>query len=129
MMKLITLLFSYIVVCLRLLSPGGVRAIATEDMVLRQQLITLSRNQKRAPKLTFFEKITASHPFSEDNQNRINPASSLHMNGTVDTHGNPFGSGSSISPEPFVDHHNHHNHFNYQGQPACLWRIVKLAKK
>jgi len=58
MMKLITLLFSYIVVCLRLLSPGGVRAIAAENMVLRQQLITLSRNQKRAPRLTFFEKIT-----------------------------------------------------------------------
>lgn len=58
MMKLIVLLSSYIVVCLRLLSPGGVRAIAAENIVLRQQLITLSRNQKRAPRLTFFEKIT-----------------------------------------------------------------------
>jgi hypothetical protein len=35
-----------------------VRAIAAENMVLRQQLITLSRNQKRAPRLGFFEKIT-----------------------------------------------------------------------
>ncbi len=58
MMKLIALMFSSIVVCLRLLSPGGVRAIAAENIVLRQQLITLSRNQKRAPRLTFFEKIT-----------------------------------------------------------------------
>ena len=57
-MKLIALIFSYIVLCLRLLSSGGVRAIAAENMVLRQQLITLSRNQKRAPRLTFFEKIT-----------------------------------------------------------------------
>lgn len=57
-MKLIALISSYIFLCLRLLSPGGVRAIAAENMVLRQQLITLSRNQKRAPRLTFFEKIT-----------------------------------------------------------------------
>ncbi len=57
-MKLIAFIFSYIVLCLRLLSPGGIRAIAAENMVLRQQLITLSRNQKRGPRLTFFEKIT-----------------------------------------------------------------------
>ena len=58
MMKLIALIFSYIVLCLRLLSPGGVRAVAAKNIVLRQQLITLSRSQKRAPRLTFFEKIT-----------------------------------------------------------------------
>ena len=58
MMKLIALIFGYVVLCLRLLSPGGVRAIAAENMVLRQQLITLTRDQKRAPRLTFFEKIT-----------------------------------------------------------------------
>ena len=58
MMKLIALISNYIVLCLRLLSRGGVRAVAAENMVLRQQLITLSRNQKRAPRLTFFEKIT-----------------------------------------------------------------------
>ena len=58
MMKLIALISSYIVIFLWLLSPGGVRAIAAENMVLRQQLITLSRNQKRAPRLGFFEKIT-----------------------------------------------------------------------
>jgi hypothetical protein len=58
MMKLIAFIFGYIVLCLRLLSPGGVRAIAAENMVLRQQLITLSRNQKRGSRLTVFEKIT-----------------------------------------------------------------------
>ena len=58
MMKLIALISSYIVLCLRFLSPGGVRAVAAENMILRQQLITLSRNHKRAPRLTFFEKIT-----------------------------------------------------------------------
>jgi len=57
MIKLIAFLSSYIVLWLRLLSPGGVRAIAVENIVLRQQLITLSRNHKRAPRLTFFDRI------------------------------------------------------------------------
>ena len=58
MMKLLALISSYVVLCLRLLSPGGLRAVAAENMVLRQQLITLSRERKRAPGLTFIEKIT-----------------------------------------------------------------------
>ena len=58
MMKLMALISSCIVLWLRLLSPGGVRAIAAENIALRQQLITLSRGQKRAPRLTFFDKIT-----------------------------------------------------------------------
>lgn len=53
-----------------------------------------------------------THPFSDDNQNRINPASSLPMNGSVDIHGNPFGTGSSISHDPFAESHRHHNHFS-----------------
>ncbi len=57
-MKLIALISSYIVTWLRLLPSGGVRAIAAENIMLRQQLITLSRNHKRAPRLTFFDKIT-----------------------------------------------------------------------
>ena len=57
MMKLLAFLSSYLVTWLRLLPSGGVRAIAAENIVLRQQLITLSRNRKRAPRLTFFDKI------------------------------------------------------------------------
>ena len=57
MMKIIAFISSYIVIWLKLLPAGGVRAIAAENIVLRQQLITVSRNQKRAPKLTFFDKI------------------------------------------------------------------------
>ena len=45
-MKLIALLSSYIVLCLGLLSPGGVCAITAENIALRQQLITLSRGKK-----------------------------------------------------------------------------------
>ena len=41
MMKLIAFISSYIVTWLRLLPADGVRAIAAENIVLRQQLITL----------------------------------------------------------------------------------------
>jgi putative transposase len=58
MMKIIAFISSYIITWLRLLPCGGVRAIAAENIVLRQQLITLSRKHKRAPRLTFFDKIT-----------------------------------------------------------------------
>src|SRR3990167_5251068 len=58
MMKLIALISGYIILLLRLLPPGGVRAIAAENIVLRQQLISSARGQKRAPRLTFFDKIT-----------------------------------------------------------------------
>ena len=39
-MKIIALISSYIVLCLRLLSPGGSRAVAAENIILRQQQIT-----------------------------------------------------------------------------------------
>ena len=58
MIKLIAFISSYMITWLRVLPSGGIRALATENMMLRQQLITLSRNQKRAPRLTSFDKIT-----------------------------------------------------------------------
>jgi hypothetical protein len=57
MMKLIAFISTYIITWLRLLPSGGVRAIAAENIMLRQQLIALSRNHKRAPRLMFFDKI------------------------------------------------------------------------
>jgi putative transposase len=56
-MKLLTYLLSFIVLFFRLLSPGGVRAVAAENVALRKQLIVLARRQKRAPKLTTFDRI------------------------------------------------------------------------
>lgn len=56
--------------------------------------------------------IQNAHAFNDDHHNRINPASSLPMNGSVDIHGNTFGTGSSISQDHFADTHRHHDHFN-----------------
>ena len=57
MMKIMTLLFNYVAVCLKLLTPGGARRLAAENILLRQQLIALSRKQKRAPKLTVTDRL------------------------------------------------------------------------
>jgi hypothetical protein len=56
-MKLLTITLNFISVWLRLMRPGGIRAIAAENIALRKQLIVLSRRHKRAPKLTTFDLI------------------------------------------------------------------------
>ena len=58
MKKLVAFVSNYIILWLRLLSPGGAPAIVAANIMLRHQLITLSRGKKRAPRLTFFDKIT-----------------------------------------------------------------------
>ncbi len=40
----------------KLFKPGGVKAVIAENIVMRQQLITLSRARKRPPKLSAFDR-------------------------------------------------------------------------
>ena len=47
----------WIRVVILILRPGGVKAIAAENRVLRQQLISLSRQHKRSPKLNTLDRI------------------------------------------------------------------------
>ncbi len=49
----------YYLFCLlfKLLKPGGINAIIAENICLRQQLIVLSRNKKRSPKLTNTDRL------------------------------------------------------------------------
>jgi hypothetical protein len=44
-MKLIAFLSSYIITLLRLMSPGGVRGLAAENLLLRKQLMVMTRNE------------------------------------------------------------------------------------
>ena len=45
--------FYHLASCIiRLLRPGGVKSIAAENLILRQQLITIERTRKRSPHLT-----------------------------------------------------------------------------
>jgi len=57
MIRLFGFIFSFIMVMLRLLRPGGARAIAAENVALRKQLISVSRHQKRAPNLTTIDRL------------------------------------------------------------------------
>ena len=57
MIKIIAFILQYIFAWLRLLRPGGARALIAENIALRKQLLTVSRHQKRSPKLTAAERI------------------------------------------------------------------------
>jgi len=46
--------YAYII---KISRPGGAKALAAENMALRQQLITLSRHHKCSPKLTTSDRI------------------------------------------------------------------------
>jgi len=56
-MKIYLLLFlEFLRVIAKLLRPGGPRAIAAENLLLKQQLIVHSRSRKRAPKLSVVDR-------------------------------------------------------------------------
>ena len=57
MVKLLKFILNFIGLWLRLLRPGGVRAITAENIALRKQLITLARNTKRSPRLSTIDRI------------------------------------------------------------------------
>ncbi len=57
MTNAIRLICGWIHVMITLLRSGGLKVIAAENIVLRQQLITLSRQHKRSPKLTTSDRI------------------------------------------------------------------------
>ena len=58
MLDIILMVPNFILLCIRLLLPGGLHKIASENMALRKQLIALSRGIKRSPKLTTCDRIT-----------------------------------------------------------------------
>jgi len=45
------LLIHCTITLLKLLKPGGLKKVVAENLALKQQLITINRTQKRAPKL------------------------------------------------------------------------------
>ena len=57
MLNLIRFICGWIRVTILILRPGGAKAIAAENIVLRQQLIVLSRQHKRSPRLKISDRI------------------------------------------------------------------------
>lgn len=57
MKRWLQLMIMTITTLLTLMSKGGIRKLASENILLRQQLIVLSRNKKRSPKPPLSDKI------------------------------------------------------------------------
>ena len=53
----IILILKFITVWLRLFTPGGMHAIAAENILLRKQLIIINHHRKRAPALCTSDRI------------------------------------------------------------------------
>ncbi len=56
MKEKIELIFYLILILIKICRPGGVKAVISENIAMRQQLITLNRGRRRAPKLTTFDR-------------------------------------------------------------------------
>ena len=53
----LVLLAHLIVTSIRIMVPGGARAVITESLLLKHQLLILNRSRKRAPKLRALDRI------------------------------------------------------------------------
>ncbi len=56
MRELLLLAVHLIVTVAKLLRPGGVRAVAAESLLLKQQIIIGNRSRRRAPNLTSLDR-------------------------------------------------------------------------
>jgi putative transposase len=57
MMHLLILFVHFLATIARLMRPGGVRAVAAESLLLKQQLLISSRARRRAPNLNSFDRL------------------------------------------------------------------------
>jgi putative transposase len=57
MRELLILAIHLFVTFAKLLRPGGVRAVAAESLLLKQQLLISNRSRYRAPNLTAFDRL------------------------------------------------------------------------
>jgi putative transposase len=59
MRNIFTLFLHAIVTIIRLVQPGGLRAVVAESILMRHQVLILNRGRKRAPNLQSFDRIIA----------------------------------------------------------------------
>ena len=57
MIEKMQLFIHFFVTLAKLIRPGGIKAVMAENLLLKQQLITLTRQRKRAPRLTSFDRV------------------------------------------------------------------------
>ncbi len=56
MKDLLVLLIRLVAVLARLAGPGGVRGLVAENLLMKEQLLVLSRSRQRAPNLSSLER-------------------------------------------------------------------------
>ena len=83
MTSLIRFICGLICLMAKLLRPSGVKAIAAENIVLGQQLIRLSRQYKRSPKLTTSDRILFGYLGGFINPNRLSKIAILVKPATI----------------------------------------------
>jgi hypothetical protein len=59
MYEVLALFLHLIVTVVRLIKPGGLRAVVRESVVARHQILILNRSRKRAPNLSVYDRIIA----------------------------------------------------------------------
>ncbi len=52
MKDVLLLIIHFVTIFVRLLQPGGMKAIAAENLALKKQLLVIQRTRERAPDLT-----------------------------------------------------------------------------
>jgi putative transposase len=57
MPKFITLLLHFIRIAIMLFKPNGTRSLMAENLMLRKQLVKLSRKHQRSPRLSFADRV------------------------------------------------------------------------
>ena len=57
MIEKMQLLIHFFATLAKLIRPGGIKTVMAENLLLKQQLITLTRQRLRAPRLTSFDRV------------------------------------------------------------------------
>jgi hypothetical protein len=56
-MEIFALIAHLLAIVVRVAVPGGVRAVIVESLLLKHQLLVLSRSRRRAPRLTSWDRL------------------------------------------------------------------------
>lgn len=83
MRDLLTLTIHLLFTCLKLLGPGGVRAVAAESLLLKHQVLISNRSRLRAPNLTTLDRFVLGLTTLFIRPPRISKLSALLATGTL----------------------------------------------
>lgn len=61
MRELLILAIHLLVTVVKLLRPGGVRAVVAESLLLKYQILISNRSRRRSPNLTTFDRLVVLH--------------------------------------------------------------------